>query len=107
MLQETIKKLEHLIETSNNMVPERREELIKLVSELKQELAELEKHEKEHAQSIAHFAKLTAHESLRDEKDEELIQISAKGLRTSVRKFEASHPNLTRVIQSICVAFGV
>jgi hypothetical protein len=107
MLQETIDKLEHKIRYTKTLTKEKREELTGLVRELRTELTELEKSEKEQAESIADFAHAAARESLRAKQDEQLLHLSAQGLKSSIRKFEVSHPNLTRVIQSICLAFGV
>jgi len=107
MLQDTLNKIENMIEQSDKLTPEKKHELEKLAAQLRNELADLEKTNQEHAHSIAGFAKLTTHEALRQQRDEKLLQHAYGGLQESVREFEASHPDLTRVLQQICAAFGV
>ena len=107
MLQDTINKLEKIIAESKHLTPERQQELEALVKELHTELAELEKTQKEQANSIAEHAERLAQESLHEEQDEERLAVSVGGLKAAIREFEASHPNLTRIINSICVAFEV
>jgi hypothetical protein len=64
---------------------------------------ELSKTEAEHAESIARFAALSAHEATRREKRPDLQQISIDGLTTSVEGFEATHPRLVEIVNSFCV----
>ena len=107
MLHDTLNRLEKIIKNSDKLSVAKKQELEKLAVELRKELAKLEKTDREHAHSIAGFTKLTAHEALRQQRDEKLLQHAYGGLQESIRKFEATHPNLTRVLQQICASFGV
>ncbi|MCH9769678.1 MAG: hypothetical protein K0U12_02250 [Gammaproteobacteria bacterium] len=107
MLKEDLARLEQLIKEAKNLEPQRRQELQQLAKELRAELETLAKTERNQAQSISSYAKLAAHESLREDQDNELHELSTTGLKASIRKLEASHPDLTRIIQQICLAFGV
>lgn len=107
MLQDDLNKLEKLIKESKSLSAERRAELQQLARQLRSELELLEKTQRDQAQSISSYAKLAAHETLRNERDDQLHVHALEGLKTSIRRFEATHPALTRVIQQICVAFGV
>ena len=107
MTNDSLDKMEQIIDNAQHISDEKKTELHQLAHELRDELLELEKTEKQHAQSIAGFSQQATHESLREDQDEELLNISVKGMKSSVRKFEVTHPELTRVIQQICAAFGV
>ena len=53
------------------------------------------------ADSIAGFAKLSAHEATRAEQNPELRELSLQGLRSSADGFEQSHPRLVQIVSSI------
>lgn len=105
MIKDTLQKINHIVSSSDKLSQQQKQELTELTQQLEAELAKLSNDDQ--AQSIANFTKATAHESQRQHTDPELLDISAEGLKTSARQFEASHPGLTRVIQAICNAFGV
>lgn len=107
MLQETMNRIENLLRASKDLSDAQKRELLALMKQLHAELSELEKVEREQAHSIAYFTKVMTHEFLRTKPDKELLAVAMQGVKTSIRKFEATHPNLTRIIQSICLTFGV
>ena len=80
---------------------ERRAELLNLLATLKSEVAELSKTHSDQAQSIAGFTNISAHEATRAEQNPELLNLSLKGLTSSVEGFESSHPQLVRIVNSI------
>lgn len=100
MIEDTLHKLEQRLESSENLTPESRQALQNLVSELRREIATLE--DSERAESIAGFTDNSTREALRTEKDEDLLDLSLQGLKSSTREFEVSHPSLTSVVNSIC-----
>lgn len=102
MIQNTIKKIETEIETSPNLTPERRRELVALLNELRDEVNELAKTDDERARSIATFADASTHEALRTERNPELVDLSLQGLSSSVKEFENTHPRLVQVVNSVC-----
>jgi Mg2+ and Co2+ transporter CorA len=101
MIDETVKRIEDTINQASAMEPARKQELLALVAELKKEVTSLADTHAEHAQSIAGFLQVGTHEAVREEKDETLLQHSLDGLAASVERFEATHPRLVRVVQSI------
>ena len=103
MLQETLKRIDHIISQSDKLSATSRQELIDLLSQLDSELQAVEKDHGHKAHSIASFTNVTAHESLRDDPDPELVSLSSKGLQRTVEEFEVSHPKLYEVIQAICI----
>lgn len=100
MIEDTLKKLENRLAHSENLSPENREALQSLVKELRQEIDALDDLEK--AESIAEFTDASTREALRNEQDQDLLDISLDGLQKSARSFEISHPNLTAVVNTIC-----
>jgi hypothetical protein len=101
MLSDTIAKIEENLQNSRAMPAERREELMQLLATLKAEISELSKTHTEQARSIATFAEISTHEATREQKNPELLDISVKGLSSSVAEFEQSHPQLVQVVNRI------
>jgi len=106
MIQDTIGKIEKRVETLPALDEDKRRDLLRLLATLKTEVVELSRTEQEHAESIARFAELSALEATRQEKRPELQRISLEGLSTSAEGFEASHPRLVEIVNSICVVLS-
>ena len=106
MIEETVRKIESRIQSSESIKPERREELLQLLSKLKAEVAELSKTHEEHAQSIAKFTDLSAHEATRTQPNPRSLDHSLQGLRSSVDGFEESHPKLVQIVNAISNALS-
>jgi hypothetical protein len=81
--------------------PDRRRELLDLLSTLKLEVTALAKTHGEQAESIAGFADISAYEATRSEKNPRLLDLSLKGLNSSVEGFEKSHPRLVQIVNAI------
>lgn len=105
MLDDTLKKIESIIANSR-MVEERKTELQELMGDLKGELGELAGTHESQAQSIAGFAKLSSHEATKEPVQEDLVKLSMTGLKMSAEGFEATHPQLARTINAICIALS-
>ena len=101
MIEDTLQEIESRLRSSESVPKERLAELLKLLTTLKSEVAELSKTHGEEAQSIAGFTNLSAHEATRAEQNPELLSLSLKGLTSSVEGFESSHPQLVRIVNSI------
>ncbi|MCB1144380.1 MAG: DUF4404 family protein [Leptospiraceae bacterium] len=102
MIQDTISKIEENIKNTQNINDEKKEAILGLINSLKEEVIELSKTNHEDATTVANFTKVSTHEATKSTKDEELLGLSLKGLSQSVTKFEASHPDLVAVVNSIC-----
>ena len=102
MVEETITQIEERIKKANSLNDERKRELLDLLSTLRTEVSHLSKTDAEDAQSIAAFTEVSIHEAIREEKNPKLLDLSLKGLSTSVKRFENSHPKLVRIVNSIC-----
>jgi hypothetical protein len=101
MIQDTISKIEERLRAADGGGAGKAE-LLKLLATLKGEIAELSSTHAEQAQSIAGFTAVSAHEATRTDKQPQLVQLSLKGLSSSVEGFEQSHPKLVQVVNSIC-----
>jgi hypothetical protein len=101
MIEDTIGKIEAKIQTAEAINSERRQELLQLLATLKTEVGDLSKTNVDQAQSIAAFTELSTHEATRAEQNPELLNLSLKGLSSSVAGFEESHPRLVRIVNAI------
>lgn len=101
MIQDTISKIEERLRAADGGGASKAE-LLKLLGTLKGEISELSSTHAEQAQSIAGFTAVSAHEATRTDRQPQLVQLSLKGLSSSVEGFEQSHPKLVQVVNSIC-----
>jgi len=101
MIDETIKQIEARIQNADALTPERRRELLDLLTKLKAEAGELAKTHTEQAQSIVGFTQVSAYEAVRAEQNPQLLTLATEGLRKSVAEFEQSHPKLAQVVNTI------
>lgn len=98
MLKDTLSQLEAKIRDSENIPDDKKREYLDLLKRLYQEVGELGKTEREKAESISGFTKISAHETTRSEINPDLITIAINGLSESVKGFEASHPKLVSTV---------
>ena len=103
MIDETIAKIEAKIQKVNSVKDENKKELLNLLGTLKIEISELAKTHAEQAQSIAAFTEVSTHEATRQEKNPELLELSVRGLESSVHGFETSHPQLVEIVNAFCL----
>src|SRR5215471_1669690 len=98
MIEDTIGKIESRIGAAEAINEDRKQELLQLLSTLKAEVASISKTHAEQAQSIAGFTEVSTHEATRSEQNPELLNLSLKGLSSSVQGFEESHPRLVQIV---------
>jgi len=101
MIEDTIAKIEARIQAAEAIKDDRRHELLELLATLKSEVSSLSEVDREHAQSIAGFAELSAHEATRAEQNPKLLNLSLQGLKSSVDELEESHPQLVQIVNAI------
>jgi len=101
MIENTIGKIEERIRSADSITEERKRELLQLLGTLKSEMSKLSTTHDEDAQSIAGFTELSAHEATRSQQNPELLNLSLKGLSSSVEGFEKSHPQLVQIVNAI------
>jgi hypothetical protein len=101
MIEDTVSQIEARIRSADAVKDDRKEELLRLLDTLKSEVADLSKTHGEHAQSIARFTEISAHEATRTQQNPRLLELSLKGLSSSVEGLEQSHPRLVQVANAI------
>ena len=101
MIKETISNIEAKIQNAESIKSEKKRELLQLLGTLKSEVDALSKTDDEQAHSIAGFTDLSAHEATRSTQNPALLELSLKGLSSSVAGFENSHPRLVQIVNSI------
>lgn len=106
MIHDRIEKIEATLNTAANLSPDTRAELLRLLAELKSEVAPLTSTHDEDAESIAHFAGASVHEATRAARKPDQADAALKGLTASVEGFEASHPRLVEVVNRIALTLS-
>ena len=106
MIRDTISEIEAKVKHARSINEQKRHELLSLLASLKSEIARLPETQADRVRSITGFAELSAHEATRDPKDQELLDLSLKGLASSVREFEASHPALVKTVNEISMVLA-
>ena len=101
MIEDTISKIEARLRDSGSVGEEKKRELQELLATLKSEVSKLSETHGEQAQSIAGFTEMSAHEATRSDQHPELLELSLKGLSSSVGGFEKSHPKLVQVVNAV------
>jgi hypothetical protein len=101
MIEKTIQEIETRVQSADAIKEERRRELLQLLATLKAEVAALSETHGEQAESIAGFTVVSAHEATRAQQNPDLLQLSLKGLRSSVEGIETSHPRLVQIVNAI------
>lgn len=103
MIRETIENIGRKIEKADCLPDKDKEELLGLLSTLEGEVVSLSKTHPEQAESITGFTRVSTHEATREEKNQQLLGLSIKGLTSSVEGFEESHEELVRIVNRIAV----
>ena len=106
MIQNTLTELEARLRQAEAIKPETKAELLYLLGTLRAEVDDLAKTHSEHAESIAAFTTVSAHEAIRDQRNPHLVKLSLEGLAESVGGFEESHPKLVEAVNRICVTLS-
>jgi hypothetical protein len=101
MIENTIGEIEAKIHSSSSISDERKRELLQLLGTLKSEIGTLAQTDNEQASSIANFAQASTHEATREKQNPLTLELSLKGLSSSVNGFEQSHPRLVQIVNSI------
>ena len=106
MIEKTIAEIEARITRARSISERTKASLLKELAILKIEVADLAKTHEEQAESITRFAQASTHEATREQKDQELLDISLKGFSSSVKEFENSHPTLVQTANRIAQALA-
>ena len=106
MIQDHLDRIEERLKQSKSVKEGDKSELFTLLTTLKTEIDEFSRTHHEQAESITGFAEASAREATRSEKNPTLLNLSIKGLASSVQGFETSHPKLVDLINTLCTMFS-
>jgi prefoldin subunit 5 len=98
MTEERIQKIKSAVEAADHISPEKKAELLAMLAKLKPAIAKVAQTHEEDAESISRFVEASAHEAAKKKKHPEGVEKVLQGLKQSVEKFEASHPDLTAFV---------
>lgn len=98
MTDERIERIKSAVEAADHISPEKKAELLAVLGKLKPAIAKVAQTHDEDAKSISRFIEASAHEAAREKKHPEGLERVLHGLKQSVQKFEASHPDLTAFV---------
>ena len=98
MTDERIQKIKSAVEAADHISPEKKAELLAVLSRLQPAIAKVAQTHEEEAESISRFIEASAHEAAKRKKHPEGLERVLRGLRQSVQKFEASHPELSAFV---------
>lgn len=101
-MEETINKIEKLVQRIKVKNPKNKEKLVELLEKLKSEARQVPGEKIADIKSMANFAESAFHEAEKENREDGLQSLSIKGLEKSVKTFENSHPELVRVVNEIC-----
>ena len=100
---EKINAIEKRIQSLEKISPERKSEILALVSELKSEIAVLEESHHEEAESVSGLMSVSTHEATRTERNERSLELVLEALRSSVESIESSHPSLVKTVNALSI----
>ena len=100
---EKLNAIEKRIQSLEKISPERKSEILTLVSELKSEIAVLAESHHEHAESVSGLMSVSAHEATRTERNERSLELVLEALRSSVESIESSHPSLVKTVTALSI----
>jgi uncharacterized membrane protein YccC len=100
MIEDTIAELEARLQKAESVNPESKAELLRIITLLKAEAADLADTREEGVPEA--LAAACADEELRAQRRAELSTLSLDEISTSVTRFEKTHPQLVQVVNRIC-----
>ena len=106
MTDERLQKIKSAVESADHISPEKKTELLAVLTKLKPAIAEVAETHEEEAERISRFVEDSAHEVARKKERPESVERVLHKLRQSVEKFEASHPQLTAFVTEYSAALS-
>lgn len=99
MGKQLIEQIERKLSSAEGLDAASRQELLDMLTDLKQEMDAVGT---EHAESIASFAGAATHEATRKTRNPALLQHAVDGLSESVKELETDHPRTVKIVNGIC-----
>jgi Domain of unknown function (DUF4404) len=101
MALDRLGQLEARIHETHELSPQQREELLRLVLELKEAMAAFPTTPEVHAPSRTHVIDTAESETTRQDTPQHPLRSAMDDVSTSVEAFEASHPELVNTVNQI------
>ena len=98
MTDERIQKIKSAVEAADHIPPEKKAELLGVLTKLKPAIAEVAQTNEEEAETISRFVEASAHDVAGNKEGSEGAERVLHKLKQSVEKFEASHPQMTAFV---------
>jgi methyl-accepting chemotaxis protein len=106
MATDKLARIETILKESSALPPDKRDELLGLLAQLREETASLGSADPAKAQEIAAQTHALAEQALTQGASPESTSRALSKLSQSVRGFEESHPRLVQVTNAICTALA-
>ena len=106
MIPDRISKIEAALSNTPGLPAETRAELLRLLAELKAEVAPLVETHAESVQHIAGSADAAVQAAVRREEQPDQATEALEGLAASVRDFEVSHPRLVQIVDRLALTLS-
>ena len=106
MTDERLQKIKSAVESADHISPEKKNELVAVLTKLKPEIAEVAETHEEEAERISRLVEASAHEVADKKERPENVERVLHKLKGSVEKFEASHPQLTAFVTEYSAALS-
>jgi hypothetical protein len=106
MIDDILHKIETILKGAHRLPDIKRETLLKLTDDLRQELKTVSKTREEDATTLALLTKLNIHQKLQETQNPTVTEHISKGLSSALTQFETSNPKLVRVINSISTSLS-
>jgi prefoldin subunit 5 len=98
MTDERIEKIKSAVKAADHISPEKKAELLAVLAKLQPAITKVAQTHEEEAERISRYVEASAHEAAGKKKHPEGLEGVLHGLKQSVQKFEASHPELTSFV---------
>ncbi len=106
MIEKTVQEIEKTVTQSPTLSPEKRDQLLRLLGELKKEIQVLSRTHQESALGIADRTHASTRQATREDADRPALDETIADLKETVGKFEASHPGLVSTVNAFCNALA-
>ena len=93
-----IDKIQAAVEAADHIPADKKAELLGLLSRLKPAIAKASQTHQDHAEKIVRLVEASAHEATHGERKPGAIRKLVRELEQSVKKFEASYPDLVAAV---------
>ena len=98
MSDERIEKIKSAVEAADHIPAEKKADLLEILANLQPAIAKVAETHPEDAHSIGQSVEVSAHAAAGENKRPERVERAMRELKESVKKFEASHPDLAAFV---------